>query len=94
MSRSYAMNLLSIFSVFAGSCWQLLLAGESGPRRRDRLLLLAWGALHIGVAVGMLGIALRDMGRHDYSAPWYVLLLRFCLAGLFLLPWNREALRG
>ncbi|ASK91870.1 MULTISPECIES: hypothetical protein [Xanthomonas] len=90
MTGGYLVALLSTLAVFSASAWQLALTFQSGGRKRDQAAYLLRGACLIGIAVGMLGIFLRDLARHDYAAPWYVLLVRVSLTVLLVYPWRRR----
>lgn len=90
MTMPYLGNLLSTMAVFCAASWQLLLTFQTGARHRDRAAWLLRGACLIGIAVGMLGIFLRDLAGHLYVAAWYVLLVRISLAVLLVYPWRRR----
>ncbi len=83
------LQLLTAFAVFAASTWQLLITWSPGPRKRERLVWVAWGGCHIGIAVGMLGVILRDITGSTVS-PWYELVARVCISLLLVIPWHRE----
>lgn len=86
----YWLSILLTFSVFCGVCWRLWKTAQPSRSLACRAQWFAWGAVHIGVAVGMLGILMRDIGRDDHLTPWYVLVLRLSLALLFLMSWRRR----
>jgi hypothetical protein len=87
---AYLVNLATTLSVFCATTWQLLLTFQTGSRKRDHAAFVLRGLCMIGIAVGMLGIFLRDLARHDYAAPWYVLLVRVSLTVLLVYPWRRR----
>lgn len=90
MTTAYLITLLSTLAVFSAACWQLVLTFATGSRKRDRAAFLLRGACLIGIAVGMLGIFLRDLERHSYVSPWYVVLVRVSLTVLLVYPWQRR----
>jgi uncharacterized membrane protein len=85
----YLLSLASTLAVFCATTWQLLHTFHAGERARDRAAWALRGACFIGLAVGMLGIFLRDLAQHT-PAPWYVLLVRACLTVLLIYPWRRR----
>lgn len=90
MTLVYLGNLLSTLAVFSAAAWQLLLTYQTGDRHRDRATWLLRGLCLIGIAIGMLCIFLRDLDRHEYAAPWFVLLVRVSLTVLLVWPWRRR----
>lgn len=93
MSVFYLLNLVSTLAVFCAAAWRLMLTVHSRTGVAHRASWLLQGGALIGVAVGVLGIFLRDLTRHDYAAPWYVLVLRLGLIVLLVHPWQQETNR-
>jgi len=88
----YLLNLSSAIAVFCATAWQLALTFQTGQRTRDRAAYLMRGSCLIGIAVGMLGYFLRELARHDFAAPWYVLVMRLSLTVLLVYPWRRRGI--
>ncbi|MBB4726348.1 MULTISPECIES: hypothetical protein [Xanthomonas] len=85
----YLLSLVSTLAVFCATTWQLLHTFHLGDRASDRATWALRGACFIGLAVGMLGIFLRDLAQHT-PTPWYVLLVRVSLTVLLIYPWRRR----
>lgn len=90
ITAPYWLSIATTFAVFSGVCWRLWKTAHPSRSLACRAQWAAWGAVHIGIAIGVLGILLRDIGRGDHFTPWYVLLLRVSLAALFLFSWKRR----
>lgn len=87
----YLVNLVSTMAVFCGCTWKLALLQVGGGDRRHYATGVLCALCYMAIAVGMLGIFLRDFDRHSYVAPWYLLVLRIGLTVLFVYPWKRRA---
>jgi hypothetical protein len=84
----YVLNLALTFAVFCAVVMRLMATARPSPTPACIAHWLAWGAVHIGIAIGVLGIFFHNLEFGEVST-WYLLVLRISLAAYFLLERRR-----
>lgn len=90
MSLIYWIGLVATFGAFAGASARLLEMNYPPRSSRCQAQWLAWGAVHIGIALACAGYLADAMIEPRIEPAWYTALIRVCVAVLLLAPWHRR----